>query len=87
MGSGNSSLKIASGSIRNKSNGPIIKTDTLINGGSSISALDSSYRRKRTDEESEAHAPEAEYEDGSLGISVCNCPFSPCSKVYIQPQA
>ena len=51
-------------------NGPVLKTDTLINGGSSLSAMDSSYNRRRTDEESGSHAPEAEYENGSLGLSV-----------------
>ena len=72
MGSGNSSIKNA-GRLTSKTrtpNGPSLKTDTLINGGSSLSAMDSSYHRRRTDEESGTHAPEAEYEDGSLGLSV-----------------
>ena len=52
------------------SNGPNFKTDSLINGGSIHSAIDSSHHRRRTDEESDTLAPEADYEDGNLGISV-----------------
>ena len=72
MGSANSSMKTR-GLRFSKSetpNGPSLKTDTLINGGSSFSAMDSSYNRNRTDEESNTHTPEAEYENGSLGLSV-----------------
>ena len=68
MGSGSSSVK--SKNRQNSINGPDFKTDSLINGGSNLSAFDSSYRRRRTDEESNVRAPEADYEDGSLGISV-----------------
>ncbi|XP_060560457.1 calpain-A-like [Ruditapes philippinarum] len=45
-----------------------VKPETLINGGSSISTIDSSHRRKMTDEEKNTNIREADYEDGSLGI-------------------
>ena len=68
MGSGNSSIK--SKTRLKNTNGPDLKTNSLINGGSSLAAFDSCYRRKKTDEESDNLVPEADYEDGSLGISV-----------------
>jgi hypothetical protein len=65
MGSGNSS-RPKSGD-RSDFN---VKPETLINGGSSISTIDSSHRRKMTDEEKNTNIREADYEDGSLGIMV-----------------
>lgn len=64
MGSGNSKRPKSGHSDFN------VKPETLINGGSSISTMDSSHSRKMTDEEKNANIKEADYEDGSLGIMV-----------------
>ncbi|XP_053388968.1 calpain-5-like, partial [Mercenaria mercenaria] len=64
MGSSHSASRPKSGQRSNFN----VKPETLINGGSSISTMDSSHSRKMTDEEKNANIKEADYEDGSLGI-------------------
>lgn len=65
MGSGNSANR-----SKRDSDEFNIAPEKMINGGSSISTIDTSHRRKLTDEEKNSKFKEEDYEDGNLGVTV-----------------